>query len=445
MALAMTSEMHRSVRAVAQNGLCASCGLCAAACPADALVFSKVGGSMVPNVQDTCMEYGLCLAVCPGIGGSLDGISGTLCERMVGSVQEAASAHALDRRVFEGAVSGGVATQLVGGLLNSGDYDSAFLVDRACVKDDACHAVRFSRGDDVTTAQGSKYLQVSHENTLRYMRAHPNEKIVVACVPCAARGLLKAIEVFRLNRENYLFIGLFCDKTMTSNVLLYFQDIANGADVEELVFRSKQVGGWPGGVRLVMGDGARVDFDRSTRMRVKRLFQPECCLYCLDKLNVCADIALGDDYTGRGKRCGGACSVIVRTSTGIEAWRAISSGLKVEAVDVDEIAASQHLERQADNLLFGQLKQKDLEGSFLQGTINDVSGFNASSEVVSQDIQRVYRERLREIGVGARYDVDPGSLRASWRKRIRLCVRLRTRHGKHFGGNENPLRTFKSG
>lgn len=86
---------------------------------------------------------------------------------------------------------------------------------------------------------------------------------------------MKVVEKYCLNRENYLLIGLFCDKTMTTHVWEYFNRLFADNAMAEMEFRSKVSGGWPGDVALYLQDGKRVDVSRRERMYVKEYFMAE--------------------------------------------------------------------------------------------------------------------------------------------------------------------------
>ncbi len=324
-------------------------------------------------------------------------------DQIIGSHLFAASAWSCVEDVFNNSVSGGGCTQLVLDLLSLKQYDSAFLVGEATL-DQTCSAKRYEDKDDIRSTQKSKYLQVSHEATLRHMLLNRQERIIIVGTPCAVRGLLKAIKLFHLNRGNYLFIGLFCDKTMTSNVLNYFKDLAEGFDLKSADFRSKEAGGWPGNIRLNFVDGSHRDFDRSFRMSVKDYFQPECCLYCLDKLNILADLSLGDDYTSSCPNPKGANSVIVRTKRGLAAWGATLSHLEVVESSIEQIAESQHVISRTKNFGFRILKENT--DSYHLNKSLDISKSDIKDAACSPSNQKAYEKHLRKIAIGAAYERD---------------------------------------
>lgn len=247
--------MVSNVSCVPQAGACCSCGLCAAMCRLGAIGFVNVRGSWVPSVDlERCVSCGMCLSVCPGVELMRPLRAEPSRAELVGTVVSSYSAWSTEEQVLANAVSGGFVTQLVSSLLTVAAYDSAFLVTDV-PRDGRVVSTRVTVGDDLARSQKSRYLQVSHESTLGHMLSHREERSIVVAVPCALSGISRAIERFGLVRERYLLVGLFCDRTMTANVLRYFERFAPGGSMERLDFRTKASSGWPGNVR-VYGTGS---------------------------------------------------------------------------------------------------------------------------------------------------------------------------------------------
>jgi hypothetical protein len=89
------------------------------------------------------------------------------------------------------------------------------------------------------------------------------------------------------------------------------------------------------------------------RAKAKAYFMPERCLYCVDKLNACADISLGDNYTGRDESPLGSNSVIVRTESGMTAWNAVKEFLEIRPVGIADIQNAQALDWRLNQLYYG--------------------------------------------------------------------------------------------
>lgn len=366
----------QTVHYTRSNNLCVSCELCAAVCPVKCIDFHESRGMMLPLIREhKCLHCGKCFKVCPG---KLDTASG------LGNVKGIYIVRTKNADILANAVSGGAVTELISGLLR--EYDCAFVI-RGHTYDSMPETEFVSTHEELRASQKSRYVIVSHRKCAEYMLSHPEKRIILVGTSCFVHGIMNLTAMHGLNRKNYFIIGLFCDRTMTLNVIKYFRN--HHAWMKELYFRTKDVGGWPGGVRLIEMNGNIIDLPASERMKVKDYFQPERCLYCLDKLNVFADISAGDNYTGRNSDSGGSSSIIIRTEEGLRVWRKLAEKFEVHESSCEEIHESQHIAQREDNCHFARIKQK--------GT-------------VSISIRSKYRKRLHAISLGEQYGHNPQAL-----------------------------------
>ena len=322
------------------HNLCISCGLCAAVCPVKCIDFQERGGMMLPSIHEAdCVKCGKCLKVCPG---KLDSASG------LGDVKRVFTVRTKNAEILANAVSGGAVTELISGLL--GEYDCAFVV-KGHTYEAMSETEIITSPEELRDSQKSRYVIVSHRRCAEYILSHPEQKIILVGTSCCIHGLLNLIEMHGLKRSNYFIIGLFCDRTMSLNVIKYFRNHpALTCGLREIYFRTKDAGGWPGGVRLVETDGRIIDLPNTERMKLKDYFQPERCLYCLDKLNVYADISAGDNYTGRNSDSKGSSSLIIRTDEGLRVWNNLADRFDVHESSCEEVYESQHMaQRQANS------------------------------------------------------------------------------------------------
>ena len=416
----------RNVSQVVSSGLCCSCGLCESVCPIGGVSFEMKSGFLVPHVNKCC-GCGRCLEVCPGKSVHWNQAD-TAYDQLKGPALDTYSAWSKNEAVFRGSTSGGVATQLVRSLLVAGVYDVAFLVGEAA-PGRILYAEPFGPRDDLSITQKSKYLQVSHARTLSWMADHPLERAVIVAVPCAVRGILKGISLLGLNRENYLLIGLFCDKTMQYGVLDYLASLGDGGSVNAVDFRNKEISGWPGDVVMRLADGTYCSLPKERRMEVKEYFCPERCLYCLDKLNVCADISLGDDYTETSGNREGANSAIIRTEAGARAWTIAKDDLEFVSGSLDSVALSQKVDKRMTNHAFARMKEAEC------GTSEINEGFLpifSKGFLIRWGNVKKYRSALRCIAIGADYAKNPSLLNTALKKKRSLAGRIGTFLAAHI-------------
>lgn len=353
----------------AVNGLCCSCGVCTAICPRKAITYRESLGMFVPVIEhEKCVNCGLCSKICPGFEhkySEQDELKKPM-DAVRGEVLRCYNAWSSDPKIRHVAASGGIVTTLIMGLLEKKDYDVVFCVDSYSY-DHFLKTNKYTYGSFCEQSQTdwktpkSRYLPVSHEETVRYILSNRQSKVIIIAVPCAIRAIESVIRINQLNRDNYLLIGLFCERNFQYNIYRYFSSLDRKRKLISMHFKNKESGGWPGNVKLFFDDGSSTYKDKSYRVNAKSYFQPERCMYCIDKLAVNADISLGDNYTGIDESILGSNSVVIRTERGNRAWKLCADFMESNEVPYAEIERAEAMNARMINLFYAELKKKRLE------------------------------------------------------------------------------------
>ncbi|MCM1496843.1 MAG: Coenzyme F420 hydrogenase/dehydrogenase, beta subunit C-terminal domain [Clostridium sp.] len=392
-----------TVEFTVDGNLCISCGMCKAVCPKNSIKFQSKNGLFIPVIdKDKCAQCGMCYRVCPGKGFDYTKHLPPSSEAsfLFGEYCGVYTAWSLDEQRRSNSVSGGVVTELVYRLLQSGEYKTAFLVGTHKYTGEAVCTQKYIRGDALGDTQKSRYLPVCQEQAVSYILSHPAEKIILVGTGCFVEGMLNLIDCSKLDRHNYLIIGLFCDRMMTMNVVRYFgrHKALKGQPVDKMFFRTKEVGGWPGGVQITVDSGEKIALSNSERMKVKDYFMPERCMYCLDKLNLFSDLSVGDNYTGKHADARGSNSVIVRTEAGRRVWERYAGAFGCEQADSSSIWNGQHLKERMKNHSYAKCKEREIKQK-----INVTGGFLAEPDV-NLTTWIKYRLKYLKTSIGANYD-----------------------------------------
>lgn len=403
---------RNTVTLTVQSGLCCGCGICKALCPSKCISWEKRNGLYVPHIcEEQCLRCGLCASVCPGLGHDYDTQESAIAA-ITGPVKVCYNAWSKDEALRHDSASGGVVSTLVRKLLISGEYDGVFCVDSYDYRKQM--ETRLYAAKEVMEPQfkfktpKSRYLPVSHENTISYIMEHRKDRLILIGTSCAIRGLSVALKKLGQKREQYLFIGLFCDKVFNYNVLPYFEDTyAAGQKIKALHFKNKESGGWPGDMKFFPENGTPFYVSSTERVKAKDYFMLERCLYCVDKLNVLADISLGDNYTEQDDSELGSNSIIIRTEKGLDAWKMVRDNLEICPVNIASIQKAQALEWRMNNLYFGDLKTIGEELALNRGIPreNKAAAYHKALECA-----------LRKLEAGAIYDTDPEVLKKKMHK-----------------------------
>lgn len=394
-----------TVSKIIEAGLCTGCGVCAGVCPKTCIGWELLNGIYQPVIdRSACIGCGLCMSVCPGFCHHYEPVGDALTT-VTGPYLASFNAWSRDVKVRHVSASGGVVTTMVRTLLELGRYDSVFCLDGY----DYRHQLRTHRHtaeDILPDTPKSRYLPVSHEEAVRYLLSHREERIIFIATSCALRGLVAVIEQKKLNREKFLLIGLFCDKVFNFNVLSYWQDrYCGGSPIREMYFKNKESGGWPGNMKFIPESGESFYRPLAERGAVKPYFMPERCLYCVDKLNVMADISLGDNYTEVATSDLGSNSVILRTARGMEAWNSSRKCIEAVPVDMQLIQKAQYLQERLNNLYFGTLK-----------TVEQNLNVGVPMEHDANEYAQAWKTELQRLRSGSCYDLDPSVLKKQMKR-----------------------------
>jgi len=326
--------MADSVADVAADLLCTSCGTCTLVCPEGAITMRETpAGLLQPEVSDACTSCGTCRDVCPGLHVTFGLEPGA--DPFWGSVRKAYVARAADPAIRHGAQSGGLVSALLISLLESHAADVA-----TCVSLPADGSLRPVAGlindrAGVLRARGSKYCPVAVNSALGALEE--GQRAAFVGTSCQVHGLNELRREHPQWRERIAcVIGLCCDRTLLFTAI----DVMARAchlDLSELSaveYRSTWRRGWPGEVAFATKDGSWSYFPPSVRTTIKDLVTPPRCRLCFDKMNVLADLTVGDPW-GIPDAPRATSVVLVRTDRGEAALTLACEHGDIEVAEID--------------------------------------------------------------------------------------------------------------
>lgn len=402
-----------SVNLTIKNHLCSMCGACMAVCPKGAIGIRKSEEKKftIAIDSDKCVECGLCEKVCPSKDlGYAEGER--LFQNEKESKWDAYIASAKDESIVKDAVSGGFISTLLEYALSSNEFDAIVTITGYDCRNPV-YATIVENQKGLKDFAKSRYIPVLHTRVFEYILRNRDKKVVFVGVPCAVKALYNIITAYKLNKDNYLIVGLFCDRNFTYKINDYFSaHLADSQEIKQTYFRTKKYSKYPGNGLLVLENGTEIQFSARERTQVKDYFQMERCLYCVDKFAVEADISVGDNYTkeSAANHSFGENNIIVRTDKGKAVLHQLSKRLVCRPVSAHAVKESQHMNERSENLDFLALKMSSDYG------IPSVS-------------RKKYQERCRKIRVGRKYTMNSNIImvdleRRKWIRKVHKGISI---------------------
>jgi len=294
------------------KGICASCGACAAVCPARTIVIN----GLKPLYEGHCREdegipCGACYDSCARIKepGQLKVMENIVAAR---SVRDVAFAQ-----------SGGAVTALLASALENGMIDGAVVLDTNRLTKEA-RSILVTDSKELMKASGSRYSWGNALEVLGDAVKQGYQRLAVVGTPCAIQSIRKMmgsdIDVVRCyGRCVVLTVGLFCSSI--------FNDI-EGAISGILDISSQDI------MRIEISGKIKVLTDTGWEVipisSVKDSILPGCA-HCTDFSARYADISAGDTGSKQG-----FTTLIVRTPAGQSAMQMALRSNRLEiSTDVD--------------------------------------------------------------------------------------------------------------
>jgi coenzyme F420 hydrogenase subunit beta len=353
--LSQTRLKHNGTRCnvsdIAEQQLCNSCGACSVVCPVNAIGYEEtVGGRIVPHVDEgRCTSCGLCFSVCPGVHFGKTLSESVPLDPFIGEALGCFVGRAVDEETFLNSQSGGVVTALLLDALQEERIQAAVVVSMKPGKPPKPEALLATTEEQIVAAQKSKYGPIPLLHVLRDVEEQ-GLSVAVVGLPCHLHGLHNLIDVRPSIREHVIFtVGLICDRIMTMagrDFLIARSGL--GGELRDLRFRDKSEGGWPGSVKVVSMAGQSAVLPAGVRLSIKDAFTPARCRLCFDKLNVFADVTVGDPWgIASADKINGESVAVVRTARGSELLKgAVDCGaVVVRPIQYEEVIEGQKIDQ----------------------------------------------------------------------------------------------------
>lgn len=363
----MTTK-ENTIKTVVDSNRCSGCGTCNAICPTHAIKMEFTTlGRLVPVIDETaCVGCGQCSKVCPG-NASTATMLDILGADFMGPVASTLFAKSTDKSIYENAQSGGAVTATLAYLFDHGRIDAALVVGQEQQK--AQYRIVTTK-QELFDCQSSQYTPVDLNSALPSLDKY--EHVAVVGLPCHIEGIVKLKELFPERYANIEYLlGLICGGVLAQSCVEVVKRIAKkrigDTDDSRIYWRLRKYSNYKQAkVAFVDPQGTVKTLDNNIRLSCKVHLTPPRCRTCIDKMNVCCDIAFGDSWgiTGDDTQ-GGGNVIIARTQKGQALVDEIlaSGSLTARPCPISEIAKGQHLAEKRQDL--AKVHQKEID-TFLE-------------------------------------------------------------------------------
>lgn len=345
--------------------------------------------------ESVCAKCGLCLTICSGLDLSLSlDYENTSKSDLQGNCLECHIAYSKNPKIRAAGTSGGIVTALISELIEKREYVRAYVLPFYNYEHVPPRLIKATSRREIIDAAKSKYLPASIFNVIEDIRKVELTDSVVVGTSCQIHTIKKALIRLDNTAPNVLYIGLFCDRTLNLNLIKYFEwkYARKEEKIECFDYRNKSSKGWPGDVLIKFDSGREIVIDRRERIRAKPYFQLKRCLFCADKLNVAADISVGDCYIRGHYDPAGKSSVIIRTSKGADVFGRHKRLFHLEKSHIEDIAKTQGIQNKLNSIKLARY----------YGHKTGIGEYGEPDSSLGDELDS--RTRLLELGAQSRFE-----------------------------------------
>lgn len=286
-----------------RDNLCHRCGACIGVCPVGTFGMDRDG---YPIQAAPCINCNICVQSCSGLEVDYDAIGSSLFGpeyrygELLGTIQRACIGHAADPEIRRRGASGGVVTQLLVHLLETGRIRGALVAVEDPVQPARGLGLIARNREQLLSAAQSRYTTTPSLHALYDIRDEDGPFAMVG-LPCQIHSLRKRQLVdSRWKTRVPIAIGLVChyNLPMDSSKLAAALMTPEGAQVIHTQFRAKDVTGWPHNtLEMTFSNGTKwrsPHGPKETFNIIAMVSSLGRCLTCLDAGAEFSDLTVGD-------------------------------------------------------------------------------------------------------------------------------------------------------
>ena len=297
--------MIPNINYTTQHNLCTGCGICVGACPSKAISMQVRQGNFRPVIdKEACKnDKGChrCYDACPGLGINLTDIAEECfkdeqikTDKLAGSYLKCFTGYSNDYDVRYHSASGGMVSQFLIWLLESGKIDGAVIT--AFDKDMPLMVRSYiaSSREEVLKGKSSKYAPVTLNHAVQDIKAAKGSRYVIVGLPCHIQGFRKYERLDKKFREKIAgYFAIYCSSGRSFYLTEYVLR-ERKIDRSKLSYFAYRDNGCLGNM-VAKGDGINHEERFQNYYHpLRSIFVPRRCTLCVDHYGELGDVCFGD-------------------------------------------------------------------------------------------------------------------------------------------------------
>jgi len=310
------------INRIINAGLCTGCGACVALVENEKAHMQDTPKGPIPEFLANLELPSYSNKVCPGAGIDYPALYlkhfGHYPDNwLIGNYEKVRTGFAAVSDIRSAGASGGVLTQTLIYLLESGRVDGVILAMQGVPTPEKARAVIVNTREKIIAGAQSVYIPVSMLVTLRDLE--PGKKYAITCLPEQAASLrVMQLNGFGPALQIKYIVGPYTGTALYPAAIRCFLRSKRVQDDDQITSLKWRAGDWPGYLEICMESGKVMQTPKVYYNFLIPFFVTQASLQSMDFANEFADLAVGDAWSPAFESQGGGHSIVVTRSKEME-------------------------------------------------------------------------------------------------------------------------------
>jgi len=311
------------MEAAVLSGCCTGCGACVALDAGKSSIMRDTPYGPVPEFASQSVLPDYAEQVCPALGVNYPWLYQQHYGRypsswITGHIEKVRTGFSADPGIRRAGASGGVLTQTLIYLLETGRVDAVILTKQGVPSPEKARAVIATTREEIIAGAQSVYIPVSMLDILRELE--PDKKYAITCLPeqSAALRVMQQNGFAPALQVKYV-VGPYTGTALYPAAIRCFLRSKRVKDDDAITSLKWRAGEWPGYLEIKTASGRVIRTPKVYYNFLIPFFVTQASLQSMDFANEFADMAVGDAWSPAFESQGGGHSVVVTRTPEMEA------------------------------------------------------------------------------------------------------------------------------